>query len=174
MKKGIVIAGFAGIGKTTLSKKYSNVIDVESSPYRYDYSGVSAKDYEKIKGSKTKKHNPNFPQNYIAAVKEATKKYDIVFVMLDPDVLLDEYEKNGIDYVLCYPDEKTLLENYFQRFVSRGNSEEFAQKTLNWWYECMKKIEGNNHARIVLSGTETLEDFLLQNGYVFVPQKNAE
>lgn len=34
MKNGIIVVGFATVGKTTLSKKYKNVIDLESSPYR--------------------------------------------------------------------------------------------------------------------------------------------
>lgn len=33
--RGILIAGFGAIGKTTVSKKYDNVIDLESSSFKY-------------------------------------------------------------------------------------------------------------------------------------------
>lgn len=39
MNKPLIIAGFAGIGKTTLAKKYKNVIDLESSIYKWDNTG---------------------------------------------------------------------------------------------------------------------------------------
>ena len=36
MANGIIIAGFATCGKSVLGKKYSNVIDLESSYYKHD------------------------------------------------------------------------------------------------------------------------------------------
>ena len=44
---GKVISVFAGLGKTTVGKKYSNVCDLQSSPYRFDYTDICIKDYEK-------------------------------------------------------------------------------------------------------------------------------
>ncbi len=173
MKKALVIAGFAGIGKTTLSKKYSNIIDLESSPYKYDYSNFSPDEYEKLKGNKTRVKNPDFPNNYIEAIKEAQKKYDVVFVFLDVYKMLDLYEQNGIDYVLCLPDEESLQKNYLERFKARGNSDEFAESTINWWYTCNENLKNNTHKKIVLSGDKTLEDYLIEQGYILQPQKNA-
>lgn len=80
MNKGIVIVGFAGIGKTTLVKKYKNVIDIESSPYKWNYSEVANSNLEKLKGMENRKINSNFPKNYIEAIKKAKTKYDIVLV----------------------------------------------------------------------------------------------
>ena len=56
MKKPIIIAGFAGIGKTTLAKKYKNVIDLESSLYKYDNIGLEGIPVEQRKGTI---RNPN-------------------------------------------------------------------------------------------------------------------
>lgn len=40
MKKALIIAGFAGVGKTTLEVKYKNVINLESSIYKWDNTGL--------------------------------------------------------------------------------------------------------------------------------------
>lgn len=170
MKKALVIAGFAGIGKTALSKKYKNVIDVEGSPYKYDYSNYSPDEYEILKGDKTRKRNPNFPKNYIGAIKAAQKKYDVVFVFLDVYEMLEIYEKNGIDYTICMPDEEALLKVYYERFTSRGNSQEFAESTIKWWYTCMEHLKTNTHPKIILSGNDTIENYLISQGYVLEPQ----
>ena len=90
-KKGLIISGFGGVGKTFLAKKYKNVIDLESSPYKYDYSTVNKKDYEKLKGTENRTLNPNYPQNYIQAIKEAAKKYDVVCVRFNGDEEVDFY-----------------------------------------------------------------------------------
>lgn len=42
---GKVISVFAGLGKTTVGRKYSNVCDLQSSPYRCDYSSIDKNDY---------------------------------------------------------------------------------------------------------------------------------
>lgn len=76
---GIIIAGFATVGKSVLGKKYKNVIDLESSPFknimRTDLS------IEGQKGTK-REENPLWPQNYYDAIIDAVKKYDVVLVQL--------------------------------------------------------------------------------------------
>ena len=44
-----IFSVFSGLGKTFVGNKYQNVCDLQSSPYRYDYSSVSKGEYEKIK-----------------------------------------------------------------------------------------------------------------------------
>lgn len=90
MKK-VIIAGFAGIGKSMLAKKYSNVIDLEIMDYKWDYT-KEIPEIEKRKGSQNKKRKEEWPNNYLAAIKEAFDKYDIVLISTDNEIidLLDE------------------------------------------------------------------------------------
>ena len=106
MNNGIVIAGFSGIGKTELEKKYKNVIDLDAAEYIYDDTEIMHIPFEQRKGMNRKK-NPNFPKNYIDAIKDAKIKYDLVLVW-DRQDIITEYIKNNIDFILCYPDEKEI------------------------------------------------------------------
>lgn len=54
MSKGIIVAGFGAIGKTTLGNKYDNVIDMESGYYQWDNTGFENIPYEQRKGKKRK------------------------------------------------------------------------------------------------------------------------
>lgn len=162
MKQGIVIAGFAGIGKTTLAKKYKNVIDLESSNYRWDNSKIMDIPVEQRKGT-IRNSNPNWPLNYINAIEEAIEKYDIVLVWIKPEVL-EIYEKNNIPYVLCYPSKKALPE-YEQRFIKRGNNKEYIRRVIDTYNERFEQFENYQADKIVLEEKETLEDYLVKNNY---------
>ena len=54
MKQGIIIAGFATLGKSTLANKYNNIIDLESSLYQWHYDNkITLKEIETNKEKKT-------------------------------------------------------------------------------------------------------------------------
>ena len=66
MSKGYLIGGFKAIGKTTLARKYDNVIDLESSDYQYLLDD-NLKEFskEERKGRKDRVKNREYPMNYI-------------------------------------------------------------------------------------------------------------
>lgn len=165
MSKALVIAGFAGIGKTYLANKCKNVADLESSEYHYDYSNVDPSEYEKMKGNPNRVVNPDFPQNYIKAIKKAIKKYDIVFIWFQiNNGFLQLCEQNGIDYQICIP-SREAFKNYKKRYVERGNSERWLSKIEPYYEKCLKYLESDPHKKIILEPDETIEDWLLKNGY---------
>ena len=83
MKQGIIIAGFTALGKTTLAQKYDNIIDLESSLYQWKYKNkMTLEEIETNKGKKERIPNDKFPENYIKAILEARKKYDIVLTSM--------------------------------------------------------------------------------------------
>ncbi|MDR0462183.1 MAG: tRNA uridine-5-carboxymethylaminomethyl(34) synthesis enzyme MnmG [Christensenellaceae bacterium] len=160
-----IFAGIAGIGKTMLAKKYKNVLDLESSSFKYDYSHLKDYDSEKLKGDPSRKLNPNFPENYITAIKDGIGKYDYIFIWANDEVF-SEYEKNGIDYKIIRPTPSAEIEQeYYQRFRKRGNNDEWAQrvaKSLNseaW----TTKLNATGKAIIYLQHGETLESYFKAN-----------
>lgn len=163
LKKGTIIAGFSGIGKTTLAKKYKNVIDLDASEYAYDEADILNIDIEKRKGEH-RKPNPNWPDNYIEAIEKAIRIYDIVLVW-DREDIIKEYLKNGFNFMVCYP-SRNDLENYVQRYKSRGNSDKYIEMKLKGYDERLKLYDTLNVPKIILNNNETLEDWLIKNNYL--------
>ena len=76
-KTNLIIAGFSGIGKTYLGNKYQNVIDLDAASYAYTDIELENLNMEERKGLK-RSPNKDFPNNYIKAIEEAKKQYDII------------------------------------------------------------------------------------------------
>lgn len=73
MSKGIIVAGFGAIGKTTLGNKYANIIDMESGYYQWDNTVFEHIPYELRKGKNNRPQNNEWPSNYHKAVLYAQK-----------------------------------------------------------------------------------------------------
>ena len=84
----LVIAGFGAIGKTTLAQKHKNVVDLESSSFKYIIDDELKKlSIEQRKGLKSRKLNPDYPENYFQAIVESLKIADIVLISVHADIL---------------------------------------------------------------------------------------
>lgn len=162
MSKGIIVAGFGAIGKTTLGNKYDNVIDMESGYYQWDNTGFENIPYEQRKGKKERPKNMEWPSNYYKAILETRNKYDVVLTSMHWH-LLDFFEKNNIEYYLAYPtlDSVEILE---ERCYARGNNKTFTDKlkvNLYSWNEILK----NYHPKklLIIEKDEYLETVLKKN-----------
>lgn len=163
MGKGIIISAFATCGKTYLAKKYKNVIDMESSSYKFDNSKLEDIPTEERKGT-SRPLNPKWPQNYYDAIIEATNNYDIVLVQLKPEHF-DYFDSHNIKYSIAYPDLNNF-EEVKKRCINRGNNEQFI-KRLGEVYEpyYVDSVNRKYEKLYILDGEMTLEDCLLKDGF---------
>lgn len=158
----MIVAASAGCGKTILSQKYPDIVaDIESSAYKYLLGNMTRTEIEAAKHTE-REDNPEFPQNYINAIVEAAKTHRIVCVWLNR-IILPEYDRYGIPYILCYPDHEAVVE-YRQRFIDRGNNKSFINHVMDTYDYYIDQWEAMPGEHIVLHKGETLESRLLEIG----------
>lgn len=159
---GIIIAGFATCGKSILGKKYSNIKDLESSPFKHIMKDDLS--IEEQKGTK-RKINPLWPQNYYDAIIDAIKEYDIVLVQLKPEHF-DYFDKHNINYSIAYPNINNWKE-VEKRCVDRGNNDVFIKRLKEVFISYYEDSIKRNFDRLyILNDKETLEDVLKKDGLI--------
>jgi guanylate kinase len=114
-KKGIVISGFAGIGKSGLKENvpyYDNVkiFDLSSSYFR---------------------KNPGWEEFYCDIVESLVDNYDFIFISAH-DIVIREMIRRRNDFYIVYP-KRHCKEEYRERFIKRGNSKEYIDKFMKNW-----------------------------------------
>lgn len=165
MNKGIIIAGFATVGKTFLSKKYKNILDLESSPYKYDYTGYENMNYERLKGIPGRKKNKEWPYNYYKAIKEEQNNYDIIFVQLNLQHL-EYFDKNNIEYYIVYPSLDSW-EWVKQRSIKRGNNSRWLARLKNVFEEYYIASKRSKCKELFIVNEKiSLEDILKEKEFI--------
>ena len=152
---GIFVYAFTATGKSTVAKKYSNVIDMESTLYKY--IGISNED-ESMK-STIREVNKEWPENYLKALIQVKEKYDYILIS---DEICDKFLKdNNFEYWWVYP-RIDLKDEYMNRCRKRGNNEEFIKWYSKLWNEWIEKCKRDKLAtkHIELQSHQYLEDIL--------------
>lgn len=152
---GIFVYAFTATGKSTLGKKYKNVIDMESTLYKYL---GNFEEKESLKSTK-RELNKDWPNNYFEALKEVKDKYDYILIS---DEICDEFLKEfGYEYWWVFPNEN-LKDEYLKRCKERGNNDEFIYWYSKLWNEWISKCKNDKNAskHIELKQGEFLEDVL--------------
>ena len=165
----MIIAAFAGTGKTTLAKLYPQVvIDFVCMPYKYLLE-------ETDEYSEASKANPDYilqndwPCNYVQAIKETLSDNKILLIPTDFFVL-SQLAEEGIQYTLCYP-QRNAKEVYQKRYIDRSNTKEFLDIFICHWDKYIDSLENDKYGHhIVLSPHQFLSDVinvneLLKGGY---------
>lgn len=145
-------------GKSYL-KKYSNILDLETTPFRWIYDKIE--DYEKFKsspGKKDKIKNMKFPNNYVEYLLKIRDKYDAVLIPVQSDII-NLLLKNNIDFISVFP-SSNLKHVYKERYKIRGNTNEFIDHILEVWDEKYNLLIDNNIKIIDIKENEYLEDVL--------------
>ncbi len=161
---GIIMTGFAGIGKTTLGAKYKNVIDLESSEYQYISTDGSLCYTEENKAGPRRRLNRMFPMNYLMAVGKALQEYDIVLVCCGAQVL-DSLRRLDVDVLCFYPDQ-SCKDEYVQRSIDRGNNRTFINIMQQLFNSGFNHICEYGYPVYTLKAGETLESKLFELGYI--------
>ncbi|MBQ8156668.1 NUDIX hydrolase [Candidatus Saccharibacteria bacterium] len=121
-----IFAVFGCLGKTTFTNKYPELsLDIESSPYEYIYNG-DIRDIEKFKGTPNREKNPDFPHNYIKAIKQNIGKYPFIFIVQAKSVMR-ALDKEGIRYSVMYP-TKSKVPQLLADAKARGNIDAYIQR----------------------------------------------
>lgn len=97
--EGLIICGFAGIGKSYLARHTQRVVDLESTPFNKDW------------------------ETYVRVANHMKNNGYVVLLSCHEELRKLLHEK-GIDYLVALPVEQDK-EIYINRYINRGNSEEF-------------------------------------------------
>lgn len=104
---GLIICGFAGIGKSTFALKNARVVDLESTPFERDW------------------------KRYVKVAKHMADNKYIVLVSCHAE-LRKELKLQNIQYTLALPN-KDKKKEYIERYKNRQNTEAFIKSLHDNW-----------------------------------------
>lgn len=156
----MIIAAYAGTGKTTFAARTPGAVDLASMPFCWllPLQETAPGEQEGEKGALYHVRDPRFPDNYVAAILKAEQENDIVLIPTNIQVVqrLEEY---GRKVILCYPGDE-CREEYRTRFLGRGNSEEFLSLFIDDWNQFLGPVRDySDGIHIVLKPGEYLTDY---------------
>lgn len=155
----MIIAAFAGTGKTYFCNHVEDAKDFVCMPFKYFLPETDSDNLEceKVKADFSLEMNPKYPRNYINAIFENMDKYKYFVIPSDSRVLSGLKDRH-IPYILCFPEDKAK-EEYRERYLQRGNTEQFLEVFIDGWDNFMESLRHDAYgAQIILSKEEHLLD----------------
>lgn len=161
---GILVCAFPASGKSYVGSVYNNVLDLKTTDFKYCINNRTG-DEEKEKGDVKGAINLNWQNDFIKAIVDGLKKYDVVLICYWKEVL-DILDSLNMEYVLVYPNRESMLE-YKERMLNRGNTREFVDRMCDVFDNILDDMETRKAKQsIVLSANEYLEDALISHGFI--------
>lgn len=160
----MIVAGFAGVGKTYFCENTKNAIDFVIMPFKYaNFYQVSESlaEGEEIKAHEDLEFVVGWEEYYHFALMDVYRKFPQEIIVI-PTVrsVLEMLKKDNIPVTIVYPDV-SAKEEYARRYKERGNSEAFFKVFLErWeqWIETLDKFEAEH--KIKLQSFEYLSDVI--------------
>lgn len=128
-----VYSAFPGTGKSTYKDLSNlNVIDLDSSNFDKE----------------------EFPENYIQHIKEKIEDPEVDFILVSSHkTLRDALDHHGVPFVLVYP-ERSIKEEYINRFKLRGNPESFINLLEEYWDDWIDEMSSQKNCEKIILGTK--------------------
>ena len=155
----MIIAAYAGTGKTYFASLYpQKVIDLVCMPYKYIINSNNIFD-ESSKANIDDVLNPNWPLNYLLAIKNNLQSDKIILIPPDYFILMLLKSEN-MQYYICYP-QRNIKEQYLKRYIDRGNNANFIDIFIGRWDEFIDSYEKDSFGKhIVLQANQFLSDVI--------------
>ena len=159
----MIIAAYAGTGKTRFSNTIYDATDFICMPYKYYLPDgmLSYEESESMKADLGLKLRDEWPDNYIKAVINQYNENRYVIIPPVTAVLI-ALRNEEIPYILCYP-ERSAKDEYERRYKERGNTEDFLNIFIGHWDRFLNQMEsdpGKHH--FIMKSNEYLTDLLPQ------------
>lgn len=153
----MIIAAYAGAGKSTFASQVENAIDMVIMPYSRILPESGAEP-EKEKGAPWLLTNPCYADRYIAAVLRAEKEYEYVIIPTNKWIIYRLHREYHRRIVVCCPTDE-CKDEYRRRFLKRGNSSNFIKIFIDQWEEILPDLREMEHVEhIPLESGEYLTD----------------
>ena len=160
----MIIAGFAGTGKTFFCKNKKNAIDFVIMPFKYTnfyQLSQNLSENEDIKAHSDLDFLVGWEEYYYFALMDTYRKFpDEIIVIPTVGSILGRLKADNIPITVVYPNAADKKE-YKKRYQNRGNSETFMRIFLERWDEWIRVIQ--SHAAdnaIELSAEQYLSDVI--------------
>ena len=158
---GVVIYAFPCSGKTYLTKKYKNIIELASEKFHWEDCDNNT---ESMKGE-YKVVNKEWPNNYYQEILNQYKNTNNIILITHSGSV--GCQKLNIPYYIVYPYEKNKTE-YIHRMKNRGNSQDVISNMELNFEKYIKSCESDSYAlkHIRIGENEYLEEALLKLGLI--------
>lgn len=154
MKKSIIICGFPGIGKTTLSEMIRN-----------KFKNLSVIDSEELHSDKL-----TFPKSYVENIKNSLNKINVILSSANP-LVIEELINQNIWFTLFYPSLKRKNE-MIELYKLRADNKKMIQYMLQNYENIINRYNNINSCNKII--LENNGDFLSNNEDILNLLKNFE